>query len=69
MRPVRMDARAGEHTGEAQKKLSKRMPVAESLSRLGVTISSLPAQRIAQAPWSSLRMNKIFGRAEFLLAM
>jgi len=48
--PVRMDARAGEHTGEAQKKLSNHIPVEASLSRLGVTIASFPAHPIAQAP-------------------
>lgn len=34
--PVRMDALAGEHTGEAQKKLSNRIPCSAILSRLGV---------------------------------
>lgn len=48
--PVSMDARAGEHTGEAQKKLLKRIPVDASLSRLGVFNSSVPAQFMAQGP-------------------
>ena len=42
MRPVTMLARAGEQTGEAQKKFSKRTPPAAMRSRLGVRISRLP---------------------------
>ena len=38
-------------------------------SSVGVTMSSLPAQRMAQAPWSSLRMNRTLGRAGSRLAM
>ena len=48
IRPVRMDARAGEQTGEVQKKLSKRSPLAARRSRFGVRISSLPAHPMAQ---------------------
>ena len=33
---VETDALAGEHTGEAQKKLSNRIPCSAILSRLGV---------------------------------
>ena len=40
--PVSRLARAGEQTGEAQKKLSKRTPEAASRSMLGVRISGLP---------------------------
>ena len=61
MRPVRMEARAGLHTGEAQKKFSNRVPCAASRSRLGVWMSVLPAQRSAQAPWSSVRINSRLG--------
>ena len=41
-------AMAGEQTGDAQKKFSKRSPVAASRSRLGVRSSALPAQPMAQ---------------------
>ena len=61
MRPVRMEARAGLHTGEAQKKLSNRVPCAANRSRLGVWMSALPAQCMAQAPWSSVRINRRLG--------
>ncbi len=50
MRPVISEARAGEQTGEAQKKFSKRTPVAARRSRFGVWISELPAQPMAQWP-------------------
>ena len=40
--PVSRLARAGEQTGEEQKKLSKRTPVAASRSMLGVRISGFP---------------------------
>ena len=66
---MRIEALAGEQTGEAQKKFSNRMPVDASLSRLGVTISSFPAQPIAQAPWSSLRINRMLGVWGSLLAI
>ncbi len=61
MRPVRIDALAGEQTGDAQKKFSNRIPLTESLSRIGVLSSSLPAQCITHGPWSSLRMNRMLG--------
>ena len=48
IRPVRREARAGEQTGEVQKKLSKRIPLSASLSKFGVRISGLPAQPSAQ---------------------
>jgi hypothetical protein len=51
-----MEARAGEQTGDAQKKFSKRNPVAANRSRLGVRISVLPAHPIAQYPWSSVNI-------------
>ena len=66
--PVRIEARAGEQTGEAQKKFSNRTPVDAIRSRLGVSSSSLPAQPIAQAPWSSLSMKMILGVCGLLLA-
>src|SRR5579862_9661699 len=69
MLPVKSDARAGEQTGEVQKKLSNRMPSAASLSRTGVRISGLPPQPSAQGPWSSLTMNRTLGRPGSLLAM
>jgi hypothetical protein len=56
-----MDARAGEQTGDVQKKLSNRMPDAASLSILGVITSLFPAQPIAQEPMSSARINKMLG--------
>ena len=65
---MRIDARAGEHTGEAQKKFSNLIPVSASLSRFGDFNSGVPAQFIAHGPWSSLRMNKIFGRSAVRLA-
>ena len=43
MHPVSRLARAGLHTGEAQKKFSKRMPSPASRSMLGVRISLFPA--------------------------
>src|SRR2546423_13861331 len=67
--PVKSDARAGEHTGDVQKKLSKRIPEAARPSSTGVLISELPPQPSAHAPWSSLTMNRILGRAGSLLAM
>ena len=48
--PVSMDALAGEHTGDVQKKLVKRIPDEANLSRWGVFISVLPAHPIAHAP-------------------
>ena len=48
IRPVRIEARAGEQTGEVQKKRVKRNPLAASRSRFGVRISSLPAHPMAQ---------------------
>ena len=42
MRPVIRLARAGEQTGEVQKKLSKRTPLAARRSMLGVRISGFP---------------------------
>jgi hypothetical protein len=45
-----MDALAGEHTGDVQKKLVKRIPDEANLSRWGVFISVLPAHPIAHAP-------------------
>src|SRR5688500_9320782 len=69
MSPVRTDARAGEHTGDVQKKSVKRMPEAAMPSSAGVMISSLPAQRIAHGPWSSLRMKRTLGRCASLLAI
>ena len=68
MSPVSSDARAGEHTGDVQKKLANRMPRCARRSSAGVLISAFPAQPIAQAPWSSLRMNRTFGRAASTLA-
>jgi hypothetical protein len=59
--PVIIDARAGEHTGDAQKKFSQRTPRAASLSKFGVRISLLPEQPIAHAPWSSVKINTTFG--------
>src|SRR6187455_2908639 len=67
--PVRSDARAGEHTGETQKKSVKRTPFTAMRSRVGVTMSALPAQRIAHGPWSSLRTNSTFGRCASRLAI
>ena len=40
--PVKMDARAGEQTGDTQKKLLKIMPWAANLSIFGVFISLFP---------------------------
>jgi hypothetical protein len=60
MLPVRIDARAGEQTGEAQKKFSNLKPVAASRSRFGDLISEFPAHPIAQDPWSSVRMKSRF---------
>ncbi len=54
-------AELSEQTGEAQKKWSKRAPVRARRSRLGVRISRLPAQPIAQWPWSSVRMRRTLG--------
>src|SRR6185312_2003152 len=68
MSPVSSEARAGEHTGEVQKKFSKRIPAAASRSSTGVLISSLPAQPSAHAPWSSLTMKRTFGRRGSRLA-
>jgi hypothetical protein len=62
MSPVIMEARAGEHTGETQKKFSKRTPLAARSSSTGVFISSLPPQPSAHAPWSSLMTKSTFGR-------
>ena len=50
MRPVRKVARAGEQTGEAQKKLLNRMPSAAIRSRVGVSSSGVPAHPIAHGP-------------------
>ena len=50
IRPVSSDARAGEHTGDAQKKSSKRIPSRARRSRLGVISSGVPAQCMAHAP-------------------
>ena len=59
--PVRMEARAGEQTGEAQKKLSNFTPLWASLSRLGVWMSVFPAFFMAQCPMSSASRNRMFG--------
>ena len=48
IRPVRIEARAGEQTGEVQKKLVKRNPLAANRSRFGVRISLFPAHPMAQ---------------------
>ena len=69
IRPVRTDARAGEQTGEAQKKLSKRIPSRARRSRLGDLISSLPAQPMAHEPWSSDRIKSKFGCSVLRLAI
>src|SRR5688500_5900869 len=69
MSPVSSDARAGEHTGDAQKKSVKRTPRPAMRSSVGVTMSSLPAQRIAHGPWSSLRMKSTLGRCASRLAI
>ena len=61
MLPVSREARAGEQTGETQKKFSKRTPFAASLSSVGVLSSSFPAQPSAQAPWSSETDMTMFG--------
>ena len=59
--PVSSDALAGEHTGDTQKKSVNRIPASAIRSRFGVYNSSAPAQCIAQAPWSSARINTILG--------
>ena len=59
-RPVTMEQRAGEHTGLAQKKLRKYTPSSAMRSMLGVMISGV-SRPMAQAPWSSVRMNTMFG--------
>src|SRR5688572_14245475 len=67
--PVISDARAGEQTGDVQKKSVKRTPLAAIRSSAGVMMSAFPAQCIAQGPWSSLRMKSTFGREAERLAM
>ena len=42
MRPVKKEARAGEHTGVVVKACVMRVPMAASLSMLGVRNSMLP---------------------------
>ena len=69
MSPVRSDARAGEHTGDVQKKLSKRMPARRARRAPACGSRGCRAQPSAHAPWSSLMMNSTFGRAGSLLAM
>jgi hypothetical protein len=67
MAPVSNEALAGEHTGDTQKKLSKRIPDWANRSKLGVRISSLPEHPIAHAPWSSDKIKMIFKRPDITL--
>ena len=53
-----MEALAGEHTGDAQKKLVNLTPIFANRSRFGAIRSSFPAQCMAHAPWSSERINR-----------
>ena len=65
--PHIIDARAGEQTGDAQKKFSNLTPISASLSRFGVFSSLLPAQPIAHAPWSSERIKRKLGLVLFII--
>ncbi len=65
--PVNMLARAGEHTGEAQKEFSNLIPFRASPSMFGVLISEFPAHPIAQNPKSSARTKTMLGRSTTLM--
>ena len=60
--PVRITARLGAQIEFVTNALSNRIPPAAIRSMFGVTFRFDPYALIACAPWSSVKMNTMFGR-------
>src|SRR6476661_7063493 len=62
-RPLKADAREGEHTGETVYVVAKRTPSPAIRSRLGVFTMGCPAQCMTSCRYSSAISQRMLGRA------